>query len=74
MPTIIYQCEICGKQYDTSDKCYKCEGFHCKPIRVTIEFKAQNNDTEDIKKIFETISKNYNNPMMQIGQLGRYGW
>ena len=32
----VYQCELCGAQYNTEDECKECENYHIKPVPVGI--------------------------------------
>lgn len=30
----VYQCELCGAQYNTEDECKECENYHIKPVSI----------------------------------------
>lgn len=49
----IYECEICGAQYDNWDDAYKCEARHVTPkIPCTWEF-PQDDKFQNLGKLYE---------------------
>ena len=43
-----YQCEICGKLYDTSAKCEECENYHKSVNSVTYQYTPKDVGLESL--------------------------